>query len=125
VAVFGSDRQRRRHFQRHGAEFAVGIEAEYEARASAFCADDPCPADVVPYERHCANDTDPKRVRYRAASAEYGVMLRDAPQYLVTYHLLFPKGTRDVPWAHDYETNDGFVAADRACARKDQGGPHA
>lgn len=124
MAVFGSEKQRRRHFVRHGAEFAVGTEADYEARASGFCADDPCPADVTQYERHCMNDTDPKRVRYREGSAEYGVMVRDTA-ILVTYHLLFPRGTAGVPIAHDYTTNNDFVVADRACTRRDQGGPHA
>ena len=64
-------------------------ENEYEARASAFCVDEPCPADVEQYERYCANDTDRKRVRYKGASAEYGVIVRDTLE-LVTYHLLYP-----------------------------------
>jgi hypothetical protein len=124
VASFGSDQQRRRHFRRHGAEFAVGTAAEYEARASAFCSDDPCPADVLQYVRYCADDDDPKRVRYREASGEYGVMLRDQP-LLCTYHFLYPSGAAAAPYSHPYATNAEFVAADRDCARQGQGGPHA
>lgn len=109
---------------RHGAEFAANTEAEYEALASAFCFDEPCPGDVTQYERYCARDGDPKRVRYRGQSSEYAVMVRDTA-VLCTYHLLYPVGTRGAPYSHDYATNDQFVAADRECSRKDLGGPHA
>ena len=88
VPRFASAKQLRRHFEKHGREFGTATEADYETLASYLC-DDPAPQGVDECIRHCADDRDPKRVRFNEATGEYAVMVRDTGD-LVTYHAGYP-----------------------------------
>ena len=114
VANFQTEKQLRRHFRRHAAECNVASEVEYLALASALC-DGACPNDAAECERNCPDDTDPKRVRFRRHNGEYGVVLRDHPVILVTFHVLYPAGTMGFLRTHQFATNQEFFDADCEC----------
>jgi hypothetical protein len=115
VANFQSEKQLRRHVQRHAAECGVMTDNEYLALASALC-DGGCPDGVLECFRFCPpRDTDEKRIRFREGSGEYGVVLRQQPDVLVTFHLLYPRGTVGVGWTHDCDTNRDFFDTDCRC----------
>jgi hypothetical protein len=114
VANFQSVKQLRRHARRHATECRAVDENEYVARASALC-DGPCPPDTVECERNCPDDTDAKRIRFRDATGEYVIVLRDQPAVLVTYYILHPIGTVGVLRTHQFATNREFFDADCEC----------
>lgn len=88
--------------------------ADYEVLASALC-DDPCPGGVDESERYCPpKDRDVKLLRFREATSEYSVMVRDTRE-IITYHLLYPVGTLGAPFEHGFATNRDFFEADREC----------
>jgi hypothetical protein len=116
VAHFADDNQLRRHFQRHRGECGATAD-EYLARASALCDGDDCPDGVRECFRKCQNEAEAKRVRFRLSTGEFGVVLRDQPDVLVTYHVLHAvdDDRPDVTYKHDFYTNIDFFVADCDC----------
>lgn len=89
------------HWADHGAALGLLTEEDYEDAADRFMGA-PLEAGVL----DCVKRTRQRYVRYRAATAEYGVMTPDR-RHIVTYMRIHPG-----PGGHRYATNDDYFVED-------------